>query len=68
VVGRLLKAGKSGSEIVTELYLRAFGRTPLPKEWDAVNKALAEGADAKQAVLEDLFWALLNSKEFYFTH
>jgi hypothetical protein len=68
VVGRLLKAGKSGNEIVQELYLRAFGRTPLPKEWDAVNKALAEGADAKQAVLEDLFWALLNSKEFYFTH
>jgi hypothetical protein len=68
VVGRLLKAGKSSNEIVQELYLRAFGRTPLPKEWDAVNKALAEGADAKQAVLEDLFWALLNSKEFYFTH
>jgi hypothetical protein len=68
VVGRLLKAGKTESEIVTELYLRAFGRSPLPKEWDAVNKALAEGADAKQAVLEDLFWALLNSKEFYFTH
>lgn len=68
VVPRLIEAGKSANEIVQELYLRAFGRTPLPKEWDAVNKALAEGADAKQAVLEDLFWALLNSKEFYFTH
>lgn len=68
VVGKMLKAGKSEKDVVEEIYFRAFGRVPLPKEWDAVNKALADSPDNKQAVLEDLFWALLNSKEFYFTH
>ena len=68
VVGKMIKAGKPDKEIIEELYFRAFGRVPLPKEWDAVNKALAEAPDQKQSVLEDLFWALLNSKEFYFTH
>jgi len=68
VVGKMLKEGKTDNEVVQEVYFRAFGRTPLPKEWDAINKALAESPDSKQAVLEDLFWALLNSKEFYFTH
>ena len=68
VVSSMVKEGKKDSEIVEELYLRCFGRTPNEKEWKAVNQALAESADNRQAVLEDLFWALLNSKEFYFTH
>lgn len=68
VIGKMLKDGKQDKEIVEEIYFRAFGRVPTPKEWAAVNKAIAESPDARQAVLEDLFWALLNSKEFYFTH
>ncbi|OAI56441.1 cell surface protein [Verrucomicrobiaceae bacterium SCGC AG-212-N21] len=68
IVGKMLKDNKTPKDVVEEIYYRAFGRVPLPKEWDAVNKALAESPDTKQAVLEDLFWALLNSKEFYFTH
>ncbi len=68
VVANLVKEGKKDKEVVEELYLRCFGRQPNEKEWKAVNQALAESADNRQAVLEDLFWALLNSKEFYFTH
>ena len=68
VVADFVKDGKKDKEIVDELYLRCFGRMPNEKEWGAVSKALAESADNRQAVLEDLFWALLNSKEFYFTH
>ncbi|MFZ4764526.1 MAG: DUF1549 domain-containing protein [Roseimicrobium sp.] len=68
IIGKLLKEGKPDKEIVDDIYLRTFGRTPNTKEWDAISKSLAESADNKQAALEDLFWALLNAKEFYFTH
>jgi len=68
VVAEMVKEGRKDKEIVDELYLRCFGRMPNEKEWNAVTKALSESADNRQAVLEDLFWALLNSKEFYFTH
>lgn len=59
---------KTDKEIIEELYLRCFGRFPNEKELATVNKALAETPDNRKAVLEDLFWALLNSKEFFFTH
>jgi len=68
VVAEMVKEGKKDKEVVEELYLRCFGRVPNETEWKAVNQALTESADNRQAVLEDLFWALLNSKEFYFTH
>lgn len=68
VVATMVKDGKKDREIVDELYMRCFGRTPNDKEWAAVSTALTESADNRGAVLEDLFWALLNSKEYYFTH
>jgi hypothetical protein len=41
---------------------------PKEKELSAINQSLANAADNRQAALEDLFWALMNSKEFYFNH
>jgi hypothetical protein len=41
---------------------------PLEKEWASVQQAIGSDTGARQSVLEDLFWALLNSKEFYFNH
>ena len=68
VVATMIKEGKTDNEIVADLYFRCFGRPPLEKEVKSINQALAESADSRQAVLEDVFWALLNSKEFYFNH
>ncbi|MCP5559393.1 MAG: DUF1553 domain-containing protein [Verrucomicrobiaceae bacterium] len=68
VVARLISEKKSDREIAEDLFLRAFGRQPNDQEWKAVQASLAESPDQRQTVLEDLFWALLNSKEFYFTH
>lgn len=68
VVAKMIQEKKSDREIVEDLFLRVFGRMPLEKEWAAVHQAVASSPDARQAALEDLFWALLNSKEFFFNH
>ena len=68
VVAKMIQEKKSDREIVEDLFLRVFGRMPVEKEWTAVQQAIANAPDARQAALEDLFWALLNSKEFFFNH
>jgi len=68
VVAKMIQEKKSDRDIVEDLFLRVFGRMPKEKEWSAVQQAISGDAGARQQVLEDLFWALLNSKEFYFNH
>jgi hypothetical protein len=67
VVGKLLEAGKSPQDVVEELYLRCLVRLPNEKEVAALNRVLEEEKDPK-GVLEDVFWALINSREFLFNH
>lgn len=68
VVAKMIQEKKTDREIIDSLYLRVFGRLPLDKELPAITQALATAGDNRQAALEDLFWALLNSKEFFFNH
>ena len=68
VVAKMIQEKKSDREITEDLFLRVFGRMPVEKEWTAVQQAVANAPDARQAAFEDLFWALLNSKEFFFNH
>jgi mono/diheme cytochrome c family protein len=68
VVAKMIQEKKGDREIVEDLFLRVFGRMPLEKEWASVQQAIGSDTGARQSVLEDLFWALLNSKEFYFNH
>jgi hypothetical protein len=63
-----LTAKKTDREIVEDLYFRVFGRAPLDREWESIHQTLAASADQRQQALEDVFWALMNSKEFYFNH
>lgn len=55
------------NEVITELYLRCFGRTPTETEVQGLGKVIDEAEDAQQAA-EDIFWSLLNSREFLFNH
>jgi hypothetical protein len=66
-VDKLLKAGKSDSDIVEEFYLLTFGRFPTPTEKQNAVEQIAQSAVRREAV-EDLLWALLNSREFLFNH
>jgi hypothetical protein len=52
---------------VEELYLRTLSRFPDEKELAHWERTLKEASDKREAV-EDLLWALLNSREFAFNH
>lgn len=67
LVTKELSAGKTPAEIMTELYLRVIGRPPTEEE-SASLQALFSDKEQTKATLEDIQWALLNSKEFIFNH
>ena len=54
-------------DLMNELFLTTFSRLPTEKEQQTVKKLLAEG-EPRDEVFCDLFWALLNSKNFSFNH
>ncbi len=62
-----LKEGKTPPQIIEEMYLRTLTRKPTEKELAALNGVLVNEKDPKP-VLEDVFWSLLNSREFVFNH
>jgi len=61
---------KTPEEIIRHLYLRTVNREPVADELTKLLAAVEEGKDPtqKQQILSDVFWALLNSKEFIFNH
>jgi len=67
VVGTLLQEGKQPAEIIEILYLRCLVRTPTAEEVQVLLASL-EGQPDPKPVLEDIFWSILNSKEFLFNH
>ena len=58
---------RSPAEVLEQLYLRTLCRPPSSDEQAAILGQLEKEPD-KQAAMDDVFWALLNSKEFIFTH
>ena len=67
VVQKLLAAKKSPEEIIRALYVRCIGRQPLPEEIAELKKLVDDTPKPAEA-LEDVFWSLLNSREFCFNH
>jgi Protein of unknown function (DUF1549)/Protein of unknown function (DUF1553) len=67
VIPKLMAQTKFPEERITNLYLRSLARKPTKGEMEKLMSRLAPGSNEKQA-LEDVFWALLNSREFLFNH
>lgn len=67
VVEKLMKEKPKIEDRITDLYVRCFARKPSADELTKLQKAIALEPDPKKA-MEDLFWALLNSREFLFNH
>jgi mono/diheme cytochrome c family protein len=70
VVEKLAEQKKTPEEVIRHLYLKTVNREPTGEEQGKLMAAVNEGKDDKdkQAILTDVFWALLNSKEFIFNH
>ncbi|MDA0281895.1 MAG: DUF1553 domain-containing protein [Planctomycetota bacterium] len=66
-IHQMSKAGKSDDEIISTLYLAALARNPVEAELSAARKHIAGSTD-RMLALEDVGWAILNSKEFLFQH
>lgn len=62
-----LAEGVEPMRIIEELYIRCLTRKPTDAEAEKIGAAINAAAD-KRIVLEDTFWALLNSREFVFNH
>jgi hypothetical protein len=68
--GRLaqqLSGETTNEQIIEELYLAAYARFPRSDEQERMIRYVGESEDRQQA-LEDVYWSVLNSKEFVFNH
>ena len=63
---RLLRSEPDRNRLVEQLYLATVARRPTTAELNQVNEIFGEAKTDE--VLPDLFWALLNTKEFAFNH
>jgi hypothetical protein len=62
-----LKDGKSPEEIIREIYVRTLTRQPTDQEIASLSEVVAAEEDKAKALL-DIFWAVMNSREFVFNH
>ena len=67
VVKKLLKQGQNPDQVIENLYLRCFSRKPTDDEMAKLKSFIAPDSNQEQ-VLNDIFWSLLNAKEFVFNH
>jgi Protein of unknown function (DUF1549)/Protein of unknown function (DUF1553) len=63
----LLELDPQPSEITETLYLRTLCRKPTEEELSLWNSEFTQATNRRE-FCEDLFWALLNSREFAFNH
>ena len=63
----LKRQPNSAAELIAGIYLQALSRPPSEAELRDSLAYIAESENLRQG-LEDLCWALVNSKEFLFQH
>ncbi|GAC1464544.1 MAG: DUF1549 domain-containing protein [Isosphaeraceae bacterium] len=67
-LANLLELNPEPDEIVENLYIRVLCRPPTAEELSRWSAELKQQSSTLRETSEDLFWALLNSREFSFNH
>jgi hypothetical protein len=68
-IGKMLAGAFSREKLLEDAYLGALSRFPTASEKEKLLKPLVEAENEElRLLLEDVFWALLSSKEFLFNH
>jgi hypothetical protein len=67
-VAKLAREGKKSPEIVDEIYLATLSRFCSEEEKQKLLTIIPEDPRAARPALQDLVWAILNSKEFLLNH
>ena len=65
---RLANSELTDDELIDELYLMTLSRFPNDEERSLMREAFSDLEADRTAAVEDVLWALLNSKEFIFNH
>jgi hypothetical protein len=67
VIRQALEAGKTPRQVIESLYVRCLTRKPSEEETKQLLRVVSS-APTPQEGLDDVFWAVLNSREFLFNH
>jgi hypothetical protein len=67
LVPRLLEEGKTPEQIIETIYIRCLSRKPTAEEYERLSPIVAQAENPQQG-LEDIYWAVMNSREFLFNH
>jgi hypothetical protein len=64
-----LAQGKgNGTEKIQHLFIAGLGRRPTKKEVEVASQILLARKNEVGGMLQDMWWAILNSNEFIFNH
>ncbi|MEQ8790637.1 MAG: DUF1549 and DUF1553 domain-containing protein [Pirellulaceae bacterium] len=67
LVKQLLSEGKTPEQVIDSIFIRSLTRLPSAEEKARLLGVVADAGNP-QLGLEDVFWAVLNSREFVFNH
>ncbi len=69
ILRRQVEAAKgSRKELIKNIYLTILSRNPTEHEMELTEKYFQNEGMTRKAAIEDLSWALINSKEFLYRH
>jgi len=68
-INRVMSANAPTPQIIEHAYLSAFSRYPSKEEETRLCQVLDQSKDGERKLaLQDMYWAVLSSKEFLFNH